>query len=130
MHIAGRTHTRSHSRPRFRNLVARRRSRSAARRGIGATLAQPSCRHPAVAAERAAIAALDDLVRGQSVELAFSGRRSDRYGRLLAHVFLRRGGERVWVQGELLSSGHARAYGLPGSLACMPNFWPAKALHE
>jgi hypothetical protein len=70
--------------------------------------------------ERAAIAALDDLVLGQSVELAFSGRRSDRYGRLLAHVFLKRGGERVWVQGKLLSSGHARAYGLPGSLACMP----------
>jgi endonuclease YncB( thermonuclease family) len=70
--------------------------------------------------ERAAIAALDDLVRGQSVKLAFSGRRSDRYGRLLAHVFLKRGGKRVWVQGELLSSGHARAYGLPGSLACMP----------
>lgn len=69
--------------------------------------------------ERAAIAALEALVRGQSVELAFSGRRSDRYGRLLAHLFLKRGGERIWVQGKLLRSGHARAYGLPGSLACM-----------
>ncbi len=29
-------------------------------------------------------------------------------------------GERVWVQGELLVAGHARAYGLPGSYACMP----------
>ena len=44
----------------------------------------------------------------------------DRYGRRLAHLFVEQGGERVWVQGELLVAGHARAYGLPGSYACMP----------
>lgn len=53
------------------------------------------------------------------MELAYSGRRRDRYGRLLAHLFLERDGKRVWVQGKLLSGGNARAYGLPGSLACM-----------
>ena len=68
--------------------------------------------------EQQAAAALRDLVLGRSVELAYSGRRSDRYGRRLAHLFLDANGERVWVQGRLLSTGHARAYGLPGSFAC------------
>ena len=68
--------------------------------------------------EEAAAAALRDLVAGRSVELASSGRARDRYGRLLAHLFLEENGERVWVQGRLLSTGHARAYGLPESFAC------------
>jgi len=68
--------------------------------------------------EQEAVAALRDLVAGRSVELATSGRAKDRYGRLLAHLFLDDNGERVWVQGRLLSSGHARAYGLPESFAC------------
>lgn len=68
--------------------------------------------------EQAAITALRDLVTGRSVELATSGRARDRYGRLLAHLFLDENGERVWVQGRLLSTGHARAYGLPESFAC------------
>lgn len=69
--------------------------------------------------EQRATAALRGLVLGRTVELAYSGRRRDRYGRLLAHLFVERGGERIWVQGRLLSAGHARAYGLPGSFACM-----------
>jgi endonuclease YncB( thermonuclease family) len=69
--------------------------------------------------EQDAIAALRDLVLGRTVELAYSGRRRDRYGRLLAHLFVQTGGERVWVQGRMLSEGHARAYGLPGNFACM-----------
>lgn len=68
--------------------------------------------------ETAAVDALRELVLGRSVELASSGRLKDRYGHLLAHLFLEENGERVWVQGRLLSSGHARAYGLPDSFAC------------
>ncbi len=68
--------------------------------------------------ETAAAAALRDLVLGRSVELAWSGRLKDRYGHLLAHLFLEDNGDRVWVQGRLLSNGHARAYGLPDSFAC------------
>jgi micrococcal nuclease len=60
------------------------------------------------APEEAAIAALKALVQGRSVSIAASGRARDRYG-----------SERIWVQGELLVAGHARAYGLPGSYACM-----------
>jgi len=74
---------------------------------------------PAWPPEQQAEAALRALVLGRSVEIAYAEHRRDRYGRLLAHLFLNRNGERVWVQGELLSSGHARAYGLPGSFACM-----------
>lgn len=70
-------------------------------------------------AEDAAIAALRGLVLGHSVSLATSGRARDRYGRKLAHLFVERGGERIWVQGEMLAAGHARVYGLPGSYACM-----------
>jgi micrococcal nuclease len=69
--------------------------------------------------EEAAIAALKALVQGRSVSIAASGRARDRYGRQLAHLFVEDGSERVWVQGEMLVAGHARAYGLPGSYACM-----------
>jgi endonuclease YncB( thermonuclease family) len=69
--------------------------------------------------EAAAIEALSALVLGRPVELAYAGRRRDRYGRLLAHLFIDRDDGGAWVQGELLKGGHARAYGLPGNFACM-----------
>jgi endonuclease YncB( thermonuclease family) len=59
--------------------------------------------------ERDAATALTELLTGQNVELAFSGRRSDRYGRLLAHAFIDRAGERIWVQGHMAANGHMRA---------------------
>ncbi len=52
------------------------------------------------------------------VKLAFSGRRADRYGRVLAQVFLEDRGRGEWVQGTLLADGDARAYGLPESFGC------------
>lgn len=70
--------------------------------------------------ERNAKEALEQLVLGKPVELAVAGRRSDRYGRLLAHAYVRNGDHRVWVQLYMLRQGHARAYSLPGSEACMP----------
>lgn len=74
--------------------------------------------HGAWPAEQSAIATLTKLVLGQTVKLAFDVRHTDRYGRHLAHLFLNRGGIERWVQGELLSSGAVRAYGLPGTFAC------------
>ena len=68
--------------------------------------------------EQDAHAALRTLVEGVDVSLAFHGRRKDRYGRLLAHVFAWHDGRRYWVQGEMLANGHARAYALPGSTGC------------
>lgn len=67
---------------------------------------------------------LEALVGGKSVDLAFAGRRLDRYGRQLAHVFLtqpviiNQTQSRHWVQGDLLAHGLARAYALPGNAAC------------
>lgn len=63
--------------------------------------------------------ALTALTAGKSVEIAIGGRRKDRYGRLLAHAFVGSGDERKWVQGELVESGYARAYALPGSAVCL-----------
>jgi endonuclease YncB( thermonuclease family) len=69
--------------------------------------------------ETRAIEALKALVGGKSVSLATAGRGADRYGRKFVHLFVEMNGERVWVQGKMLSSGNARAYGLPGSYACI-----------
>lgn len=69
--------------------------------------------------ETEAIRTLTKLVLGRTVKLAFGKRRADRYGRHLAHVFIGQGATEKWVQGELLASGAARAYGLPGSFDCM-----------
>lgn len=66
---------------------------------------------PAVDARQA----LTALVGGRGVALAFAGPRSDRYGRVLAHLFVDVGGEQVWVQGRLVEQGHARAQPLPKS---------------
>ena len=63
--------------------------------------------------------ALSALVNGKAVGLAFSGRRLDRYGRQLAHAFVGTGAEQFWVQGRLIETGLARAYGLPGSQTCV-----------
>lgn len=70
--------------------------------------------------EAAARETLSNLIAGQSIALAFAGRRNDRYGRVLAHVFMHRDGQDIWVQGRLVEDGLARAYSLPGSDACMP----------
>ena len=69
-------------------------------------------------AEIAATEELRALLLGKSVELAFGGERSDRYGRLQAHAYVREGDDRRWVQGHLLEQGLARAYTVAGNRAC------------
>ncbi len=70
-------------------------------------------------AEQSAVAFLSKQVIGERVQLAFGdGPRSDRYGRLLAHVFIGVGATRQWIQGEMLAAGWARAYTLSGMTAC------------
>ena len=51
--------------------------------------------------------ALEGLALGRRLTLGFGGRRMDRHGRLLAHVF---DGDGVWMQGEMLRRGMARVY--------------------
>ena len=69
-------------------------------------------------AEIAAAEELRALLLGKTVELAFGGERSDRYGRLLAHAYVRERDHRRWVQGHLLEQGLARAYTVAGNRAC------------
>lgn len=68
----------------------------------------------------AAHEALETLVGGRSVALAFASKhRSDRYGRVLAHLVVQLDTEQIWVQGRLVETGQARAYALPGGEPCL-----------
>ena len=55
----------------------------------------------------AARRALETLVLGQRLRLAYGGLRRDRHGRLLAHLF---DSEGRWIQGEMIARGMARVY--------------------
>ncbi len=70
--------------------------------------------------EATAVSTLSAMLLGQSVEFAFGHARTDRYGRQVAHLFVGKGHNRVWVQGALLSSGHVRAHATPGMTECLP----------
>ncbi len=62
--------------------------------------------------------ALSTLVVGKKVELRLNGRTRDRYGRLMAQVFVVNGKDRVWVQGRLAGDGLARVISSWDSRAC------------
>jgi endonuclease YncB( thermonuclease family) len=59
------------------------------------------------AAAQAARAALERLLANAQLTFQRLGPESDRYGRLLAHVFIERDGGQVWLQRELVAQGHA-----------------------
>ena len=71
--------------------------------------------------------ALTALVQGASVSLHFDARQEDRYGRLLAQVFLTRDAEPVWVQEELVAKGLARVAAQPDMSACLEPLLAAEA---
>jgi endonuclease YncB( thermonuclease family) len=50
---------------------------------------------------------LEEAALGRPLDLGFGGRRGDRHGRVLAHLF---DAEGRWIQGELLRAGLARVY--------------------
>lgn len=76
--------------------------------------------------EDGARAALETLVRGQSVALAFSGPRTDRHERVIAHLFVARDDQRMWVQQALVARGHARVHAAPGASACLAHLLEAE----
>lgn len=54
------------------------------------------------------------LVQGKTVELEFDVERYDRYGRVLAYVFVRdKNGRRIFVNAEMVRNGFARIYTKP-----------------
>ncbi len=64
--------------------------------------------------------ALEEMIGADKVELGFSGNeeKRDRHGRFLAQLFVLRGPERIWVQGQMIRRGLAQAYSFKGHRAC------------
>ena len=62
-------------------------------------------------------AALEALALGRRVTLGYGGRREDRYGRALAHLYLDDG---TWLQGAMLGRGLARVYTFDDNRALIP----------
>jgi len=60
---------------------------------------------------------LEELTAGRTLELGFGGRRGDRHGRVLAHLFDEEG---RWIQGEILKAGLARVYSFADNRALIP----------
>jgi endonuclease YncB( thermonuclease family) len=70
------------------------------------------------AAGIAARSALDAILAGQTVELRQRGHTADRYGRILAQVYLTGPGPARSAARELLAQGHARVAAHVGDPAC------------
>jgi len=82
----------------------------------------PEKRHETSAAEpfgQAAKLGLQKLIAGKQVRLSFDQERQDKYGRTLAHVYLRDG---LWINAEMLRLGFAHVY------TFAPNISAAKEL--
>ena len=62
--------------------------------------------------------ALDRLVSGREVVLKALGASSDRYGRVLAHVFVAENGSERWIQADLVRLGMALVAARVGEKAC------------
>lgn len=71
-------------------------------------------------------AALSDLTLGKPVLLRYGGEEKDRYGRLLAQLFVTGGTSEIWVQQQMLTSGWARVYSFPDNRACLPDLSAAE----
>lgn len=68
--------------------------------------------------------ALEELSLGRRVTLYYGGRRQDRYGRALAHLYRDDG---LWIQGEMLSRGLARVYSFRDNRAVVPQMLDREA---
>ena len=69
-------------------------------------------------------AALEELGLGRRVTMYYGGRRSDRYGRSLAHLYRDDG---LWLQGEMLALGLARVYSFSDNRASVPEMLAREA---
>jgi micrococcal nuclease len=71
-------------------------------------------------------AALEALALGKPVQLGFGGEEIDRYGRVLAHVFIAAPDGAVWAQQAMVSQGLARVYSFPDNRACLDLLFAAE----
>lgn len=82
----------------------------------------PELHHPRKPVERYAREATEfnrSMVQGKAVRLEFDVQRRDRYGRLLAYVFLEDG---TFVNGELLRQGYAQLLTIPPNVKYADRF--------
>jgi endonuclease YncB( thermonuclease family) len=70
-------------------------------------------------------AALADFALGKAVLLRYGGEEKDRYGRLLAQLFVT-GAPETWVQQQMLRAGMARVYTFPDNRACAAELFAAE----
>ena len=68
---------------------------------------------------------LSDLTLGKPVLLRYGGEEKDRYGRLLAQLFVT-GPPELWVQKAMLEAGMARVYSFPDNRSCLPELFAAE----
>ena len=75
---------------------------------------------------QAAQAALEKLLAGRSVALAYDKQRRNRYGQILAQLYRIDGKERLWVQRELIAAGQARVRGSRENNSCLGDLLAAE----
>ncbi|MBE0579141.1 MAG: thermonuclease family protein [Devosia sp.] len=71
-------------------------------------------------------AALASVTLNQPVRLGFGGETVDRYGRVLAHVFVDGPQGEVWAQQAMVAQGLARVYSFPDNRACLDLLFAAE----
>lgn len=71
-------------------------------------------------------AALEAIALNQPVRLGFGGETVDRYGRVLAHVFVEAPDGEIWAQQAMIARGLARVYSFPDNRACLDLLFAAE----
>lgn len=71
-------------------------------------------------------ATLEALALDKPVRLGFGGETMDRYGRVLAHVFVSTPEGDVWAQQFMVAQGLARVYSFPDNRACLDLLFAAE----
>ena len=70
--------------------------------------------------------ALEAMALNRPVRLGFGGEEVDRYGRVLAHVFVEGPEGEIWAQREMVAKGLARVYSFPDNRACLDLLFAAE----
>ena len=70
--------------------------------------------------------ALEALALNKPVRLGFGGEEIDRYGRVLAHVFVAGTDGEIWAQQAMVAQGLARVYSFPDNRSCLDLLFAAE----
>ena len=70
--------------------------------------------------------ALEEVALNKPVRLGFGGEKIDRYGRILAQVFVTTPEGEIWAQQAIVAKGLARVYSFPDNRACLDLLFAAE----